>query len=351
VQPCGRSGGRSLASWHRIPLFAALALLSIRTPLPSGATSYGSLLPAVLTPAPDPVFGAAEHEYAMTYALVLSASLAAGDQDTAGMAYDWLVADRRPTGWGTPWAWDPFADGTTNPAHTSYAITTALAIDALLDAGRFGAADAEVLVRWARASWSDGFYWYSVRRQDAIYTPNVSAMLAGVTARALAGYAELFKPADRQLLRQRVHASFARLVREAPAWPYSDLQLTPNDLSHQAYILWGGERYRDAGGDPGWSRAEALASLDRYWQGGKLGPFPAGTRLSEGMQRLTDSPWMVSGSGMALAFVATWDSGGLAPWRQAAVRAASTIAAAPRFTAHAVLGQALAERIDRNALR
>jgi hypothetical protein len=327
-----------------------LALLTVRAPLPSTHPSYASLLPATLAAAADPVFGADEHEYAMTYALLLSAAVVAGDRATAQRAADWLVDDRRPTGWGTAWAWDPFGDGSTNPANTSYAITTALAIDALLDADRFSDADADVLVLWAGSAWSHGFYWYSVEPWDAIYTPNVSAMLAGVSARALAEHPDLFDSASRQLLAERVRSSFGLLATDAETWPYSRRQATPNDLSHQAYILWGGERFRDAGGDPGWSRAGALASLGRYWEGGQLNPFPAGTRLTQDMRHLADSPWMVSGSGMALAFVATWGDD-VERWRRATLAAAGTIPSVPRFTAHAVLGLALAERADRNRLR
>jgi hypothetical protein len=341
-----------MSNWpHRIGAVVAIAILTIRTAPGCGAACYASLLPDMLAAAPDPVFGAAEHEYAMTYALVLSAAMVEGDVETAKRASDWLIADRQSTGWGTPWAWDPFGDGTTNPANTTYAITTALAVDALLDAGRFGPADAAVLVHWARSAWSDGFYWYSELPEDAIYTPNVSAMLAGVTARALAERPDLFSPADRELILPKLRASFARLSEEALTWPYSQVQLTPNDLSHQVYILWGGERYRDAAGDPGWTRAEALASLDRYWDNGLLLPYPADGSVTEAMRKRIDSPWMVSGSGMALAFVAKWGSAGIEGWRRATVAAVETIPAPPRFTAHAVLGLALVERLDRTALR
>jgi hypothetical protein len=176
-------------------------------------------------------------------------------------------------------------------------------------------------------------------------------MLAGVTARALAEHPDAFSPADRELLSLRIRASFVRLSDAALDWPYSARQLTPNDLSHQVYILWGGERYRDVGGDPGWSRAQAFASLDRYWDNGLLMPYPADGSVTEAMRKLTDSPWMVSGSGIALAFAATWGGAGLEQWRQAAIRAASTIPAPPRFEAHVVLGLALVERLDRTALR
>jgi hypothetical protein len=176
-------------------------------------------------------------------------------------------------------------------------------------------------------------------------------MLAGVTARALTEYPGLFSAADGDLLSERVSESFARLSDDALAWPYSALQPIPNDLSHLAYILWGGERYRDVGGHPGWSRNDAIASLDSYWDQERLMPYPVGGLLTAGMAQRTDSPWIVSGSGMALAFVATWGGRGLERWRRAAVSAASTIAAPPRFTAHVVLGLALVERLQRTTLR
>jgi hypothetical protein len=314
--------------------------------------SYASFVPNVLVPASDPVLGTAEHEYALTYALVLSAAVVAGDVQTIEMTSEWLAAERAMSGgWGSPWAWDPFADGSTNPPDTPYAITTALAVDALLDAGRFAPDDAAALVYWARSAWSDGYYWYSVRRQDAIYTPNVSAMLAGVTARALVERPDLFTPADRELLWSRVDSSFARLARDAMGWDYSERQAIPNDLSHHVYILWGGERFRDAGGVPGWSRAEALATLDRFWDGGELAPYPTDVAWSDEMGRRADSQWMVSGAGIALAFVLNWGGDDRERWHRATLSVAARIPAAPRFAAHAVLGLALAERADRVALR
>lgn len=52
---------------------------------------------------------------------------------------DWLVENKDINkngivGWGLPFAWDAFGDGSKNPSHTEYIITTALSVQGLLDA-------------------------------------------------------------------------------------------------------------------------------------------------------------------------------------------------------------------------
>ena len=91
----------------------------------------------------------------MTYGLVASAAAAAGDDTTADMAADWLIDDMDSGGWGTAWTWDPFGDGSTTPADTPYSVTTAIAIQGLLDRGvrpdpgaAPGGSDAALGPRW-----------------------------------------------------------------------------------------------------------------------------------------------------------------------------------------------------------
>jgi hypothetical protein len=162
---------------------------------------------------------------------------------------DVLRESARPNGWGLTYAWDAYDDGSENPDSTAYAITTALVLQAFLDAGEVGPAERAIAQRWSRCCFSDGFYWYSDQPADAIFTPNVTSMMASVMYRL--GYTE------------QAEEAFQRMFQDGPRWLYSDgTGDWPNDLLHHGYTLWGIERYRDAGGQVPWSRAELLATLD-----------------------------------------------------------------------------------------
>lgn len=274
---------------------------------------------------------------------MLSAAVAAEDAATAATAREWLLRDMVQGGWGTAWTWDPFGDGSPTPAGTAYAITTAIAIDGLLDSGADTILRAEIgqmLLVWARNAWTDGYYWYSLAAQDAVDTPNVNAMMAGVTLRYLREESGL-PEADRELLRDRATRSIDHLGSGHDhhlRWPYSTRAQITNDLSHHAYVLWGAERARDSGAAVGWTRSEALATLE---------PFDIvyprdGPQLPE-MARREDSPWLVSGAGTALAVSARWGSSiDVDHWAAVACRAVRSQPVVPRFSAHALLGFALA---------
>lgn len=311
------------------------------------ALPYRVLLPKVLAPSDDPVFGRGEFEYALTYGLVLSAAVAAGDQPTIDRARDWLLHDMHAGGWGTPWTWDPFGDGSETAAGTPFAITTAIAIQGLLDAGVTATTGAEIgsiLVRWSRDAWSDGYYWYSLDPRDAIDTPNVNAMLAGVTLRYLAEAGDTLAMADRLLVSDRSQRSFEHLVAMRDAalrWRYSARGEVVNDLSHHVYILWGAELARGAGVSIPWDRAAALESIGRY---GLV--YPRDIALTPSMAARDGSPWEVSGSGVALAFSGRWGSPrDVLRWADATCTALDRAPFSPRFAAHALLGFAVA-RVD-----
>lgn len=304
--------------------------------------SYDRLLPAVLVTSEDPIFGPGEHEYATTYGLVLEAAVAAGDAETADMARSWLQDDELPGGWGMEWTWDPYTDGSLTPAGTPFAITTAIAIDGLLEAG----IDAEqadrigsILVGWARDAWTDGYFWYSRAPQDAIDTPNVNGMLAGAAATFLHAHPDALPAADAALLRQRVERSLDRLAASRDAqlrWAYSARQPIVNDLAHHIYVLWGGERARDAGFDVAWTREEAVASVDAY---GSV--YPPDIVQTPSMEARKGSQWQTSGTGAALAFSARW-GGDVRRWSNAVCETLKISPRVPRFDAHALLGMALA---------
>lgn len=323
-----------------IPLLTVVLAIEV-TAIVGGLDTYERLLPTVLVRASDPIFGPEEHDYAITQGLVLEAAVAAGDAPTADAARAFLIDDQVDGGWGTPWAWDPFGDGSVTAAGTPFAITTAIAIDALLEDG---VDDAEardigvILTAWATDAWTDGYYWYSMSRQDAIDTPNVSAMLAGVTARFLVDHGDVLAAADASLLRGRVEATFEHLGAthdDKLRWGYSARQGIVNDLGHHVYILWGAERARDAGFDVAWTRDQAIASIGAY---GNV--YPDDIDQSPSMLARRGSPWQTSGTGAALAFTARW-GGDARRWANATCDTLEITARIPRFDAHALLGMAL----------
>ena len=303
--------------------------------------SYDRLLPVVLVSSQDPIFGPGEYEYALTYGLVLEAAVAAGDAETADLASAWLQDDQLPAGWGMGWTWDPYSDGSMTPAGTPFAITTAIAIVSLLEAG----IDAEqadrigrILVRWAREAWTDGYFWYSLAPQDAIDTPNGNGMLAGAAATFLAEHEDVLTDADAAFLRERVERSLAHLASDHDAslrWSYSARQAVVNDLANHIYILWGAERARDAGFEIGWSREEAIDSVDSYG-----GVYPSDMVLTPDMEARKGSQWQTSGTGAALAFSSRW-GGDIRRWSNAVCETLKVSPRIPRFDAHALLGMAL----------
>jgi hypothetical protein len=164
-------------------------------------------------------------------------------------------------------------------------------------------------------------------------------MLAGVTARFLDSYGTAtLSPAESTLLRDRIRATFDHLVAtRLPGlrWLYSERHSIVNDTGHHAYILWAGERAREAGFDPGWTREEAIASLDAY------GPvYPPDVFQTDDMARRDDSPWETQGTGYALAWIAKWGGDALR-WSAAMCHSLEVAPRASRYDAHALLAMAL----------
>ena len=192
----------------------------------------------------------------MTYAVYASAVLLAGQKDRAKIAVDWLVnnsgvADHR--GWGLPYAWDAFSDGSLNPAQTIYGVTTAVAVRALLDyweatEDEESATVAEqALDEYADKSTRTSaglFFWYSDQAADAVETTNVQSILMGQYARAAAifhrdDFGELADAAFGELNAHR------NLAENLAFWPYSPAKPGQmNDLVHAAYTVQGLLDYR-----------------------------------------------------------------------------------------------------------
>src|SRR5690606_29961276 len=109
-------------------------------------------------------------------------------------AADWLIANidlnqNGTPGWGLPFPWDAFRDGSVNPAHTEYGITTALAVQGLIDfyeateEESYLSAAVSALAAYA-TEFRNGDLRYSVAPSDEAAVHNVTAMLMGQYARA-----------------------------------------------------------------------------------------------------------------------------------------------------------------------
>ncbi|MCC6850920.1 MAG: hypothetical protein IT502_01300 [Rubrivivax sp.] len=221
--------------------------------------------------------GHAEGDVPKSYAMVLLAELdrrgrrwRAGEADLARTAGQWLLANADSNrdgvvGWGLPVAWDAYDDGSVNPAHTQYTISTAIVVDALLtwadrdaDAPR---ARIRATVHAALAPYLDarhaspsGMAPYSLAAADRRYdTFNPAAYLAGQLQRASLAVAD---HRERERYLAAADATMAALLKhrqQAPGsghwfWHYSVQQALPNDLPHAGYVIAGIRAYIEHGG-------------------------------------------------------------------------------------------------------
>lgn len=196
----------------------------------------------------------ADADHAMAYALYASTAVATGEFVLASKGIDWLVHNASPlpkvTGWGLPFAWDAFSDGSINPIETVYGITTALGIRALVDGhiAHRPTAPSDLLPIAVRAlehyskaytnTPNGGFFWYSDQVQDAKNVANVNSMLIGQYARAgklakLPWLIDLAEKTARELTANQKSTELGTF------WTYSTENSRPNDLVHACYTVQG----------------------------------------------------------------------------------------------------------------
>ncbi len=345
----------------------------------------------------DTHLGAVDHQ-PMTYGLVLSAEAIRLKHDPneesrrrVTKATAWLLenqdldGDGKP-GWGLPQRWDAWGDGTTNPAHQPYTITTAICLDGLLDAlavpelwtdarrDEIRGLMRKIALRWCREVWSEGYgggyFWYSPDPNDDVFGINASVMFLGSMARLFAEQPGLFSDDERQLVEKRSDALVRAVIhtmkprKGLPFWKYGPApnrynHKQDNDLVHHVYILWGMETYRDHGGRAKlpWTRAQAVTSVDCFWREGRMWAMPQDAPAEPGGTIRQSLPplWSV---GMALGFYARWadpeharrafeaidrDYG---PWPELRLmpkgsKGESETTFYPRHAAHALLGLAI----------
>lgn len=230
-------------------------------------------------------------------------------------------------GWGLPQAWDAFADGTTNPENHPYTITTAIVLQGLTDALSISSFWTEnekqeiqriiknVCLYWCEEVWTgkgnSGYFWYSISSSDACFCPNVSAMFLGVLARITSEQKQIFTNSELYLIQNRVDKAAKGIISNVkwssgmPFWNYTiQNDVSPNDLVHHAFILWGMELYRYSGGqiEIPWSQSQAIASLNRFWKDGIIYELPKGISYNKNNSTLKNRPARLWGIGMLQAF-------------------------------------------------
>ena len=227
-----------------------------------------------------------ERHWPMAYSLIANSearrAIATGSSDAATKAIQsatWLYTNRDRNGngrvgWGLPAAWDAGQDGSTNPRDTEYGITTALAVQALLDVAdlytqrserserrrSYLRASKAALVPYVKEFYettdAGRYFWYSTRESDNYDALNVTAMLAGQIQR-LTQYEEVDTPDFEQAASEAVtHIySFAGVNNDEWLWPYWGAAYPGNsrptggtDVLHQSYTIDGVLTYAANGG-------------------------------------------------------------------------------------------------------
>lgn len=240
-------------------------------------------------------------DHAMAYALILSAESIRykrkGEPEALERARDaatWLMENRDMDadgliGWGLSFEWDAFQDGSTNPADWPYTITTALAIQGLLDlhdvtadANLIGVALEATRTMLAHAfTLMEGAAWfhYSPSEFDDHDVYNVSAMMLGQLQRLVLHepvwqeYADLVAA---HLLAARLEDQSGRThwMYSAPGAPGDHRE---NDLVHAAYIVQGLSDYVRFGGTHEVDVQALYESLEAFViPGGAVSEMPFG---------------------------------------------------------------------------
>lgn len=163
-------------------------------------------------------------------------------------------------GWGLPFEWDAYGDGSVNPANAEYTISTAIVVDSLLSwmEADQSAPRKEILATIDKAlapylapdcKTPLGLFPFSLQKPDYKYdTFNPSGYMAG-EMQHYSQYVE--NPEKKRLLRQvadRVVQAVLEQKKIDPAgnwyWTYSAQENNANDMAHAGYIMEGLRTYK-----------------------------------------------------------------------------------------------------------
>lgn len=206
-----------------------------------------------------------------SYAFFLSADLrfrSGVPSEKARQAGRWLLenrfgTDKQTIGWGLPFPWDAFGNGTVNEGGTLYTISTAVVIGSLLDWLEMdkNAPRAEIIDAVSKAfrpyldkqnTSTGGIPAYSLSpfdREVDVFNP--AAFLAG-QAQRFSRLVDEGQAKPLQDLADRVIRFLLDYRREdlfhGWYWNYSVTEFVPNDLPHASYIITGIRAYVQHGG-------------------------------------------------------------------------------------------------------
>ena len=284
------------------PFAPALLLVALVvaacSPVPAAPDAYEALRVRFDASAPgrglDQYTPATVMDHPMAYAFFASAEAHrySRTQDRAslaraGAAAEWLVQNADldgdgATAWGLPFAWDAFGDGSENPEHNAYTITTAVAVQALLDVYEHtgdprlletALAGVSTFVYGALEPGDDAaWFWYSLAESDALPVFNVSAMMLGQLQRLTVHDPSLRRTADAVARHLLAH-------RDADGhWYYSAPgaigDSRKNDLVHAAYIVQGLADYARFGGSVGIDAQSLYETLADFVVDGTVTEMP-----------------------------------------------------------------------------
>ena len=304
-----------------------------------------------------------------------------GDHPRTAELVKALLSDAAPRAGKAQWGWgvnkpsDAFGDGSLTPAGTPYAITSAVAIHALLDYATQASADPKLVAEIGRVignvieHWIDfgfepgtarrgGFFHYSMADHDANFTVNCSMALASAMARSLslpAVSSAVNASRWRACVKSSIALAIAQLtpdVNGEPSWFYHDTEVSGKpwvnyrqDLVHHVYTLHSFEILRDLGYAVPWTTAASLRSLGQYWRKGGLMSFPSDARFPPQDENLIDRPARLWATGLYLRLVSIYGTDHQA---QQALRAldAYNLETNPRSWAPGFQPEALATALD-----
>lgn len=247
---------------------------------------------------------------ARAYAMIGSLHVMRSNIKDARIAADWLVMNRIKSpgpGWGLPFSWDAFGDGTLNDINTIYGITVAQAVKALLDVCEITDTPIYCVVAQEKLDYykkfytdtnDGGYFWYSDQHHDAKDVHNVNAMLMAQYARA----ANLFMRKDYGVLADRTFKHIWAKRHDdglGTWWFYGSHKSIPNDLVHAAMMVDGISDYKQYTGTD-IDMQGMLTHLRTFIQDNRIREFPPHPDLSE---ELNNRPARVWGLGALIGIL------------------------------------------------
>ena len=255
------------------------------------------------------VFNSVPRHRPMAYGLILSAEAnrfrQTGDlnaKENAISCLNWLMknTDRNANdiqGFGLADSWDAFTDGSMNPAHHEYTITTALAIKGMIDwleveedsALRSQIANSieDCFTPFVDETYysSIGIPGYSISEEDLNYNVfNPAMFLAGEMQR----YSQIHVNSEMVSVLENKASQIISITEQHALtdpdgnyyWNYGVEVDRPNDLVHACYVIEGFRTYREYGGTLGLDFSKIENHLVQFYGQGEWLEHPGFREVS-----------------------------------------------------------------------